>query len=273
LLSVGNIHSHTVHAVREACGDLSGAVDIVVRGPGGCSCCAYLVARELRRRFDPVGAFVPLQAKSAATLVALAADELVMGALGELGPLDMQFSEKQKADFPVDRSCLERFKALEQLQNYAVEAFQSLVRSVIDGSGMRAEDACRIGTDFAGKVCGALYAQIDPRALSESARFLEEGMAYAERVLRRYRPELYARSGPAIIERLVKGYPSHGFVIDLEELDEIGIPARPPAADEADAVEEMARALSECDGTVIEMVTAGAERQLKAHSGWQSAAA
>ncbi len=68
-------------------------------------------------------------------------------------------------------------------------------------------------------------------------------VAYAERVLRRYRPELYAHKGPAIIERLVRGYADHGFVIDREELAEIGIPARGPTVAEAPLVVQLASAL------------------------------
>jgi hypothetical protein len=80
----------------------------------------------------------------------------------QLGPLDSQTSRKQKADFPVDRSCLDVFQALGQLKRHALESFDDLVRSVAEKSGMRGEDVCRIGTEFAARICKPLYTQIDP---------------------------------------------------------------------------------------------------------------
>ena len=49
---------------------------------------------------------MPFEAKSAATLLCLAADELVLGDLGELGPLDQQYEAKQTADYPLSTSRL-----------------------------------------------------------------------------------------------------------------------------------------------------------------------
>lgn len=243
ILSSSTIDRQDVATVRDLCRGRSGAADIVIHGPGGYPHAAYLIARELRRHFEHLTAFVPAEAKSAATLITLAADELVLGELGELGPLDVQFSEKQSDDVPVDKSCLERFQALDQLYQYAQDTFDAIVKDTIEGGGMRADEACRIATDFASKICGPMYAQINPDALAESARHLEVGFQYADRILRRYRPQLYAEAGPQIIERLVKAYPSHDFIIDREELGEMGLPVRDPDASEAPIVERLAHAL------------------------------
>jgi hypothetical protein len=217
--------------VREALPDHGRHLDVVLRSPGGCVCCAYVVARELHRRFEHIGVFVPLATKSAATLVALAADELVLGDLGELGPLDAQWGNLGTDSRP-DRSCLRLSEALAVLKGYARDACEELARSLRE-NGIRSDDAYRTATEFAGKVCQPLYAQLSPQALGESMRNNQVGIAYADRILRRYRPELYAQSGPKIIERLAWEYPTHGFVIDREELEEIGIPARAPTAAEA----------------------------------------
>ncbi len=243
VLHVPSLHPCTIRSVYDALGAANGQADVVIRSPGGCLCCAYQIARELRRRFDRLGMFVPLAAKSAATLIALAADELILGDLGELGPLDGQFSDKQRADFPVERSRLEVFSALEQVKKHALDVFDELARAVTSNSGMPAEDVCRVAGEFAARICDPLYAQLTPQTVGQSARAMDMTVAYAERVLRRYRPELYAQKGPAIIERLVRGYADHGFVIDREELAEIGIPARGPTAAEAPLVGQLASAL------------------------------
>jgi hypothetical protein len=94
-------HSDVV-AVRAALEDERlTALDVIVSSPGGDVEAAYLVARELRRRVQTLTVYIPFRTKSAATLIALAADELVLGSLGELGPLDAQYEEKQAHDFPL----------------------------------------------------------------------------------------------------------------------------------------------------------------------------
>lgn len=145
-----------------------GGFDVLLRSPGGCACCAYVMARELRRRFAEIAVFVPLGAKSAATLVALAADELVLGDLGELGPLDAQFCDRQRADFPVDRSRLEVLEALGELKKHALSTFDGIVRAVVENSGMKGEDVCKIGLEFAVKLCQPLYTQINPLVLAKA---------------------------------------------------------------------------------------------------------
>lgn len=249
LFSTPTIHECSVQALRAACQDQGGNVDVIVHGPGGCICCAYRIARELHRRFEQVTVFVPAKAKSAATLIALAADELVLGELGELGPLDAQFSKSQKADAAPDRSCLERFQALNQVQQHARETFGELVQVVMGNSEMGVEEAARIATEFTARTFAPMYSQIDPASLAAGARDLEVGLGYADRVLRRYRPQLYAEHGPAVIQHLVNGYPSHGFVIDLEELADLGIPARGPAPEEAPILSALADALQHLDGS------------------------
>jgi len=88
LLFVSRTIQHSdVLAVRAALEEGRGDhLDLIVVSPGGDIEAAYLVARELRRRFTSLAVFVPFQAKSAATLLCLAGDELVLGSLGELGP-------------------------------------------------------------------------------------------------------------------------------------------------------------------------------------------
>jgi hypothetical protein len=47
-----------------------------------------------------------------------------------------------------------------------------------------------LNSEFASRICEPLYSQITPDDLGESARALELGTGYADRVLRRYRPAL-----------------------------------------------------------------------------------
>ncbi|MGH2759267.1 MAG: SDH family Clp fold serine proteinase [Actinomycetota bacterium] len=65
-------------------------LDLILHSPGGFPQAAEQMLNYLRTQFDYIRALVPLQAKSAATMLALGADEIVMGRHSELGPIDPQ---------------------------------------------------------------------------------------------------------------------------------------------------------------------------------------
>ncbi len=66
-------------------------LDLILHSPGGSAEAAESIVAYLRKRFDHVRVFVPVAAMSAATMVALSANEIVMGQHSQLGPIDPQF--------------------------------------------------------------------------------------------------------------------------------------------------------------------------------------
>lgn len=70
---------------------LSGdAVDVLLHSPGGLAEAAEAIVEILRTRFTHVRFIVPTFAKSAATMLALSGDEVLMSDQAELGPTDPQ---------------------------------------------------------------------------------------------------------------------------------------------------------------------------------------
>ena len=67
------------------------SLDLIIHSPGGSAEAAESLVEYLRERFGHIRVFVPVAAMSAATMMALAADELVMGQHSQLGPIDPQF--------------------------------------------------------------------------------------------------------------------------------------------------------------------------------------
>lgn len=67
-------------------------LDLILHSPGGSAEAAESVMEYLRDRFDHIRAIVPHAAMSAATMMALACDEIVMGSHSQLGPVDPQFT-------------------------------------------------------------------------------------------------------------------------------------------------------------------------------------
>jgi ClpP class serine protease len=65
-------------------------IDLILHTPGGMELAAEQIARALVDRKSPVTVFVPYYAMSGGTLIALAADKIVMDPNAVLGPVDPQ---------------------------------------------------------------------------------------------------------------------------------------------------------------------------------------
>jgi len=74
-------------------------IDIVLHTPGGLLLAALQIARAVKRHRGRVTAFVPHYAMSGGTLIALAADEIVMDEHAALGPIDPQLGKFPAASF------------------------------------------------------------------------------------------------------------------------------------------------------------------------------
>lgn len=67
---------------------------LIIQTPGGGLQASYKIARFLRSKFTNIKAFVPYQAVSGGTILCCAANELYIGELGNLTPIDLQILYK-----------------------------------------------------------------------------------------------------------------------------------------------------------------------------------
>jgi ClpP class serine protease len=67
-------------------------IDFVIHTPGGLVLAAMQIARALEAHKAKVTVYVPVYAMSGGTLIALAADEIVLGEFSVLGPIDPQIA-------------------------------------------------------------------------------------------------------------------------------------------------------------------------------------
>ena len=68
-------------------------IDIVLHTPGGLVLASLQVARAIHKHQGKVTAFVPHYAMSGGTLIALAADEIIMSEYAVIGPVDPQLGQ------------------------------------------------------------------------------------------------------------------------------------------------------------------------------------
>lgn len=138
---------------------------LVLTTSGGDADAAYLMARFLRRKYKKFSVCVFGYCKSAGTLLALGAHEIVIGERGELGPLDVQVSTKDEL-FP-STSGLEIFASLEVLKAFSFEAFEQYLLGVLTRSGgqVTTKTASEVATKLAVGMLAPMAAQIDPLRL------------------------------------------------------------------------------------------------------------
>jgi hypothetical protein len=160
--------------------------------------------------------FVPSLCKSAGTLMVTAAHTLIISPFGEIGPLDVQLMPKD--EILGQRSGLTTRSALLDLKAHAFELFEHFMVGIIGSS--KGAVSFRLASDISARTTSRLmskiYEQINPDSLGQDFRDLRVAAKYGERLNMRYRN--LKSDG---IKRLVYEYPSHDFVIDLEEAKEV----------------------------------------------------
>jgi ClpP class serine protease len=77
-----------IAAIKETPRDLP--IDLILHTPGGLVLAAMQIARAVEAHPAKVTVYVPVYAMSGGTLIALAADEIVLGEFSVLGPIDPQ---------------------------------------------------------------------------------------------------------------------------------------------------------------------------------------
>jgi hypothetical protein len=212
----------TMSMIREARAEFGKAntLEILIHSSGGHADVAYAAMNFFRAHCKMLNVIVPRRAKSAATLMCLAADFIFAGEFAEFGPLDVQISdpyERGAAPF----SPLDEFKSMEFLREYATELLDYFALLLIERSGMSVKDALHESIPALTGLMAPLYGRIDPSKVGGYRRALAIGEEYAKRLLRRRG----IKNADEIVEKLVWGYPSHDFVIDVTELRQLGLPS------------------------------------------------
>jgi hypothetical protein len=201
-------------------------LSVFVESPGGDIDCTYRIVRSLRRNCSDVEIMVAGWAKSAATFFCLGADIIYMGQDAELGPLDTQLRDPKGSAIP--KSALNAFKSLEYLRQYMLETLDLVVVTLIKNGGMDIPYAIEAARPLVADIVGPLYKQVDPHELGEARRYLAVGEEYSKKIMQKYSyRHRKAQQVDKIVEQLVWHYPSHSYVIDMEEAQNIGLSAQP----------------------------------------------
>ena len=182
-------------------------VSLILTTYGGVADHAYRIARALKRNYNFFRLYVVGPCKSAGTLLALGADEIVMTARGELGPLDVQVIKTDDVDQV--SSGLDIFQSIEEIASQAFRIYESHMLEIKRRSlgSITLSTASDIAIQIASALLSPIAAKIDPNRLGEMRRAIDVATEYGRRLGAEER----------VLQALTLGYPAHNFVIDAEE--------------------------------------------------------
>lgn len=184
--------------------EAGGKIDLLLHSPGGDIDAAEKLVYMLRERGTELRVVVTERAKSAATLIALAADEILMSATSELGPIDPQVTVTSSDGKQITRPAQSFLDGLEQIKK-------------------------SVGAD--GQLSPAYYpllSQLDPALLDYCEKSKERSKQFAQKWLGKHMLKDKPEVAKEIAARLadVKQYQSHGMVIDRSEAQQMGLNVR-----------------------------------------------
>lgn len=188
-------------------------LDLFIYSRGGAIDVPWRIASALREASEEWNILVPFRANSAATLLALGADSIVMGRHGELGPIDPIMDVSRFVVQPGGQGTFVQEKV-------NVEDVMSYVKFVTERAGLSDQAALA-------QALAKLLDKIDAVTLGSAYRTHSHIRDVARRMLlSREKPPTEQAMG-TIIETLAERVYAHGHAISLKDAKEMGLPADP----------------------------------------------
>ena len=177
----------------------SEGVDLLILSNGGDAIVSWRIISLLREKFNKISVLVPYTAYSAATLLALGADEIIMHPFGNLGPLDPQLS------FP---------DALGHIKTISYEDIAKYIE-FIKSTGITDQELIQ-------KSFEKLTAEIPPTVIGFAKRSSQLGLTMGQKLLATHMDD--ESKTKAISETLNMKYYHHGYPLSRKEASAIGLP-------------------------------------------------
>jgi hypothetical protein len=199
-------------------------IDFIINSGGGDADAAYKIITILKGRFKKVNVIVPLWAKSAATLISLGADEIIIDEMGEFGPLDPQIPKEKEdsPDFDFETSLIDE-SALQLIEEKAQVQFLNMFINIHEHKRIRIDrkEISRQIFHYISEFYTPLLSQIDPYKMGQKNRITRIASEYAAKILSRTKTT--SVNSRRLIYYLANECPVHGFVVDYEQIKQFGL--------------------------------------------------
>ncbi len=183
-------------------------IDILVVSYGGDPTVAWRIITMLRERFDKVGILIPYTAYSAATLLALGADEIIMHPFSNLGPVDPQLTYIRKGE-----------KGEQEKVQFGTEDLRHYLEFVKVDVGISDQEQLERAFELVCKDVGSI-----PIGVAKRSSYL--ALSMGEKLLNLHMND--QTKVKAIVEALNKSFYHHGYPVGRKEAKEIGLPVIEP---------------------------------------------
>jgi hypothetical protein len=181
-------------------------LDLFLYSIGGMVEAPWRIVTMLREFCEKLTVIIPYKAYSAATLIALGSDEIIMSRKGELGPIDPTLH----AVMPIPGS------PQPMPIEFAVEDISSYIIFIREVAGLTDQSA--LGTSIA-----ALADKIPPPILGSIQRMHSHIRLVARKLLSLCKPPMEERRITSIVQALTEKIYAHGHGIGRREANEIGL--------------------------------------------------
>lgn len=179
-------------------------IDILIVSYGGDPTVAWRIISMLRERFNKIGVLVPYAAYSAATLLALGADEIVMHPFSNLGPVDPQLTYIKKKE-----------GGEKEIIQFGAEDLRHFLEFVKTDVGISDQEQLERSFELVCKDVGSI-----PIGVAKRSSYLAISMG--EKLLNLHMKD--KSKAKAIAEALNKSFYHHGYPVGRKEAKEIGLP-------------------------------------------------
>jgi hypothetical protein len=222
----------TEDEIREACrshfqcypsSPADKTIHLVLDSGGGSLDSAFRTARFLRRFAQRLRVYVPRRAKSAATLIAVSADEIVMSPFAELGPLDTQIRDPRNPT--KDISALDCYQSVDYVREFGLQTVPAALSTLLLETQARIplSELITTSTNFALGGVSPMLSTVKALDFGGWGRTLKIGETYARALLRDLGTEDADRTAQRIAKKLVYAYPHHPYPIDIKEASSLGL--------------------------------------------------
>lgn len=189
---------------------------LILTTNGGLANSAYKIARLMQQTYGEFILFTPSVCKSAGTLIALGANRIVMDVFSELGPLDVQLLDRD--EIGARKSGLLTRSAFEALSEEAFQLFSRTMFNIKVSSQnlISFKLASDISWRLTGELLSPVFGQMNPDVIGSDFRDLQVATEYGNRLAK-------SSGNPKsdTVRKLVSDYPSHDFIIDREEAEDL----------------------------------------------------
>ncbi len=211
----GQIAGDAVHEIElqlEALPSSTEALDLFVVSNGGDPTVAWRIVSLIRERVKQLSVLIPAGAFSAATLIALGADSIVIHANGNLGPVDPQIRARRRGPREGEEAGIE-FGAED------LSAFLTYARETVGLTDQ--QHLLQVFSKFCDQV-GAV-------PIGVAARSAQLSLALAEQLLMMHMSEGRSEQrAKTIAEKLSREFYHHGYALSRREAKQIGLPVEDP---------------------------------------------